>query len=69
MGVPFATTAAGLAREPQSVLAALLDGDVNGTVDVIGDPSLFHLVVAYLLDGKLPVVTDASPPPVRVLCR
>jgi uncharacterized protein YjbI with pentapeptide repeats len=60
MGVPFATTAAGLAREPQSVLAALLDGGVNGTVDVIGDPSLFHLVVAYLLDGKLPVVADAS---------
>jgi uncharacterized protein YjbI with pentapeptide repeats len=60
LGVTFSVTVSALAREPGSVLAALLVGRGEGPLRVVGDPSLFHLVVAYLLDGELPTVADVS---------
>jgi uncharacterized protein YjbI with pentapeptide repeats len=60
LGVTFSVTVSALAREPGSVLAALLVGRGEGPLRVVGDPSLFHLVVAYLLDGELSTVADVS---------
>ena len=65
-GRAFETTVGCLTRFPDSMLAALWHehrkgGDGGGPVRVNGDPSLFHLVLNFLLSPEeLPVVVDVS---------